>query len=146
MKYILVVVLFAASAFAKDKPKDSDYQPATLVSFHTETRGAYCSSSADGTVDGSGNIHASGDSSCRDRTIRVYEIRVGNQSLSLEPALDARQQAAVLGSLGFARLVMKDSVLHDQVPGAAIEVRGDPSGLYVRVGKRESKFRVVAGN
>lgn len=139
----LLVIVLATYAFAKDKPKDSDYQPATLVSFRTENRGSSCSGRVDGNVDDSGNVSGRTNSNCTANTIRLYTIDVKGQTLTIEPTETGKQTAKSMATLGWSSILSKGSVLRDQLPGAHIEVRSDPSGLYVRVGKRESKFKVV---
>lgn len=144
MKLVLAIVLLLLnSAHAKDKPKDSDYQPGTLVSFRTVTTGSSCSGNTDGKVEDSGNVSATTRSNCQDTTVRVYTIRVGDQTLSVEPAMTGKKKAMGFATLGWSAAFDKGSVLRDQLPGAAIEVRSDPSGLYIRIGKKESKFKVV---
>lgn len=143
MRYLVAVLLLSSVVLAKDKLKPSDYQSGTLVSFRTETRGASCSGSASGKVDNSGNVNASTDSNCVNSRVRVYTIKVGDQTLSIEHAYTGKQKAAALGTLGMSGWFEKGSVLRDQLPGAHIEVRSDESGLYVRVGGKESKFRIV---
>ena len=144
MKMVLPIVLLLVNfAHAKGKPKDSDYQPGTLVSFRTATTGSSCSGSTDGKVEDSGNVSATTTSNCQNTTVRIYTIHVGEQTLSVEPAMTGKKKAVGMATLGWSVVLDKGSVLRDQLPGAVIKVRSDPSGLYVRVGKKESKFKVV---
>lgn len=126
----LSIFLLANFAYAKHKPKDSDYQPATLVSFHTEKTGTSCDKQTDGKVDDSGKFGATTEASCSDNKTRIYVVRMGEQTLNLAPA-----------STGWATI--KGSVLRDQLPGAAIEIRSGSSGVYVRVGDKESRFVIT---
>ena len=87
MKMVLPIVLLLVNfAHAKGKPKDSDYQPGTLVSFRTATTGSSCSGSTDGKVEDSGNVSATTTSICQNTTVRIYTIHVRELPLSLEPA------------------------------------------------------------
>lgn len=138
-----IVLLLVNFAHAKGKSKVSDYQPGTLVSFRTTTTGSSCSGSTDGKVEDSGNVSATTTSNCQNTTARIYMIHVGEQTLSVEPAMTGKKKAVGMATLGWSFVFDKGSVLRDQLPGAVIEVRSDPSGLYIRVGKNESKFKVV---
>ena len=144
MKLVLPIVLLLVNfAHAKGKPKDSDYQPGTLVSFRTVTTGSSCSGSTDGNVEDSGNVSATTRSNCQNTTARIYTIHVGEQNLTVEPGVTGKKKAVGMATLGWSFVFDKGCVLRDQLPGAAIEVRSDPSGLYIRVGKKESKFKIV---
>ncbi len=139
----LLLLAVAYPALAKNKLKDSDYQSATLLSFHTESRGSSCSGKTNGQVDDSGNVTARTSTECSDSQVRIYTIRVGERTLSIEPAATGKQIAKGMATLGWSEVFSKGSVLRDQLPGAQIKVRSDSSGLYVRVGKKESKFKIV---
>lgn len=148
MNRLLPILLLAGCAnfaLAKDKakPKDSDYQPATLVSFRTETTGARCSGNVDATVDQNGQVDGTTSSTCKDRTVRLYTIQMDGQTFTVEPTHTGKQKGVALATLGWSSEFEKGSVLRDQLPGAHIEVRSDPSGVYIRVGKRESKFTIL---
>jgi hypothetical protein len=140
-----VFLLFAVANFslAKDKPKDSDYQPGVLISFRTQTNGSSCSGRVDGTVGESGQVDAGTRSSCSDRTVRLYTIQVGGQTFTVEPAYTGKQKARGFATLGWSTVFEKGSVLRNQLPGAQIEVRSDSSDLFIRVQNKESKFKIV---
>lgn len=144
MKRLTILLLIACvPVFAKDKFKESSYKPATLVSFHTEHNGTSCSGNVEATTSDSGQISGTTSSDCSARRIRIYTIQLDGQTIVVMPTHTGKQKAAGMASLGWAGAFEKGSVLRNQLPGAHIEVRSDASGLFIRVGKKESKFLIV---
>ena len=145
-KLAALTVLALASVnltFAKDKFKDSDYRPATLVSFRTQSVGASCSGNVNAEVEDNGQVNGTTNSNCSDQMVRFYTIQVEGQTFTVIPAHTGKQKAVGFATLGWSNAFSKGSVLINQLPGAHIEVRSDPSGLFIRVGKKESKFTIV---
>jgi hypothetical protein len=138
--------LLCTQVWAKP-PKDVQYQDAVLVSFKDITTGSNCSSNGTvkGKVDDDGNV--SGDSnsttSCSDKTMRHYTIKVGDSVFVLEPSMSGGQKAGAVASLGWSAVFAKKSVLWNQLPGTHMQVRSDPHGFYVKVGNRESLYDIV---
>jgi hypothetical protein len=120
-------------AFAKTKERpDSDYQDGVLVSFRTVVAGSNCSSSGSvkGSVDDSGDVEGRADSSgsCYNLSVRLYTIKVGDNTFVIKHAPE-----------GWNR----QSVLARQLPGLRFKVRTQKDKLYIRVGERESPFFLV---
>jgi hypothetical protein len=145
---VAALALLSLVAFAKDKHPDAKYQDAILVRFVTVTTGKSCSQNGttSGKVDDDGNISAnsSGTSDCANITRRHYTISVGQQTFVIEPEFTKGQKGAALATLGWSAAFAKQSVLADQLPGAHVLVCSDPDGFWVKVVKRESRYRVVA--
>lgn len=146
---VLTLAVLGQPAFAKEnKHADSDYQDAVLVKFVTVTTGSSCSSSGDtnGKVDDNGNVSAtsSGTTNCANRTKRHYTLSVGQQTFVIEPEPTRGQKGTALATLGWSAAFAKQSVLADQLPGTHVMVRTDADGFWVKIGKRESLYRVVA--
>ena len=142
-----IVLLLSSAAWAKDKPVPADYQDAVLVKFVTVTTGSSCSSSGNtlGKVDDDGNLTAnsSGSADCSNQTTRHYTLSVGPQVFVIEPELTKGQKGAALATLGWSARFAKESVLAYELPGTHVLVRTDAEGFWVKVGKRESRYRVV---
>lgn len=135
----LGLVLLTSMALAKDKHPDSDYQDGVLVSFRTVVTGNDCSSSGTvkGSVDDSGDVDTRSDasSSCSNDTVRLYTVRVSDNTFELRPAITG-------GTLRAA--FMKGSVLNNQLPGTMIKVRSDKGKIFVKIGDRESPYSVTS--
>jgi len=140
------LILCTSVALAKP-PKNVQYQDAVLVSFKDVTTGQHCSSngSVDGKEDDSGNVTGTTNSStsCADRRTRHYTIKVGDSVYVIEPSLSGGQKAGAVASLGWSALFLKKSVLWNQLPGTAFQVRSDAHGIYVKIGNRESLYEIV---
>lgn len=136
VRCLFLIVLFCAvatAAFAKTKERpDSDYQDGVLVSFRTVDTGSNCSSSGSvkASVDDSGDVKATTDSSgsCQNVDVRLYTIKVGDNTLVIRHAPENWN---------------RKSVLERQLPGFRFKVRIQKDKLYVKVGERESPFFLV---
>jgi hypothetical protein len=150
MKALLILGLLSLPAFAKDKPMYS-YQSAVLQSFHTETTGTNCSSSADtsgtvhGDTDSSATIRSttSGSSTCSDSHRVVYTIKVGENTLALTPYTPLKTEVGGPVALVWNKAFSKESVLAYQLPGTSLQIRTDGKHYYVKVGERESAYSIV---
>lgn len=148
MKAALALCLvLCGTAFAAGKSQ-SDYQNGILVSFYSVTSGSSCSSSGsvngkvddDGTVSGSTN----GNTNCVNSESRRYKIKVGENTYVLRRTFSAGQKAGAIASMGWSALFIKNSVLANLLPGTPVQVRSDGTGFLVKVGKKESRYDVVA--
>lgn len=148
MKNCLVIglLILSTSAFAKSK-QDRDYHDALLVSFRTVTTGSVCSSSGhtNGTVDDEGNVSATTNSSgdCSNTQLRYYTVELGSNTYVLAPTHSGKSKAGAALTFGWGALAWKSSVLANEMPGSHVLLASDPSGFYVKVGNRESKFTLV---
>jgi hypothetical protein len=129
---IALCFLLCSQAWAKTH-KDAKYQDAVLVSFRDVTSGSSCSSS--GTVqantDDSGDTTgtASSRGNCSNNTVRQYTVQVGSHTYVLV--------------YGYNFLNLHND-LAKQLPGAHFLVRFDKRGIYVRAGKKEALYDIVA--
>lgn len=140
---LALLLLISGSAFAAQKPH-AEYQDAVLQSFQTIRSGQFCSGSTDGTVSDNGDISASTSTNCRPKTTAQYTIVVGQQTLVISPTRSGKSKAGAMFSMGYSAMFWKDSCLYGELPGAHILIRSDNGIYHVKVGKRESLFRLVA--
>jgi hypothetical protein len=144
---VTLLVSGCGAAWASSKP-ELVYQDGVLVSFFTVTTGSSCSSSGtvkgqvndDGAVSGSTNDNTN----CSNNESRRYRIKVGDNAYVLRHTLSGGQKAAALASLGWGAMFMKQSVLANLLPGTPIKARSDGTGFFVKVGKKESRYEVIA--
>lgn len=150
---LLPILLLCLSAFAKDKPHYT-YQDALLVSFRDVVSGSSCVHSSettgdvkantdDGYTSGTVNATTTGTSECSNNASRLYTINVAGQTYIIRHSMTGGQMATAMVTMGWGALFMKQSVLANQLPGTHVFVRSDEHGLYVKLGKRESRFKVV---
>lgn len=135
------VILFTACL-----AQAAEYQNGILVSFRDVRTGSSCSGSVNAKADDDGNVNGNSNSSCSDTTERDYTVKIGDQLMVITPALTKKRSGFAIATLGWSEIPRKGSVLRDQLPGAHFMVRSDSSGMYVKVDKKESKFRIVAAN
>ena len=135
---LLLLALSAAGVAAKNVPKD-DYKDAVLLSVRSVSNGMSCSGSTNGKEEDDGNFHANSNANCHERMVHHYTLKIEAQTFVVTPATTVSS----IATLGFSKAFKGDSVLANQIPGAHVSVRSDSSGFYVKVGKKESKFRVV---
>lgn len=147
-RLVIAVSLVGAGLLeAAKKPAIADYQEAVLLDLQTRESGMHCSASGTvrGQEDDSGYISgtASTSSHCVPVRTTYYRISAGEHTYTLRPAVTGKQVGLAAATLGYSRLLAKDSVLARQLPGSKILVRSDEHGFWVKLGKRESKFEVV---
>lgn len=149
-KLALFLLLTTVAALAAKKPDLTDYQDAVLVSFKDVHTGSSCNSSGNvnAKADANGNVNGttSSTTNCADGSVRQYSITVGSNSLTLERTFSKKQVGTALATAGFSAFFIKQSVLANLLPGTHILVRSDADGVYVKVGKKESRYDIVAGN
>lgn len=157
MRYwIAVAFLCLCLPAAASKHPDSEYQDAVLKDFHTEYHGSYCSGSGDtnGTVnastdsngDTSGTVKASTttSSSCTPIRHAYYTLTLGGHQYVLTPAPSASKVGIAALTLGIGAAFFKDSALYGVLPGTTVRVRSEGGKFFVRVGKRESEYKLVS--
>ncbi len=135
--------------------KLANWQDAVLVDLRTNQSGSACSSSetVNGVVDDSGDVRGrpQGSSNCVVAATLHYTLSVGAHTYIIQPDHTAGKKATVAATLGYGAVAtlgygaffLKNSVLDNQLPGVHVLVRADPKGFWVKVGNRESKYRVV---
>jgi hypothetical protein len=146
MRLLTTAILLSCSVFAAKK--DVEYQEAVLVDFSTVRTGSSRANSGTvtGEVDDSGNVSGTthGRSKCGDITTRDYRLRVGTHIYTVRPSYSGKQTATAVASFGYSRFFTKSSVLANQIPGARVLIRTDEHAFWVKLGKRESRFEVIA--
>lgn len=133
MKSLLSLALIMLSSMALG----ADYQDAVLLSFRDVPTGENCSGSVNGN-----NVN----SNCYDTTERQFTVKVSGQNLVIVPSGTKKRAGLAIATLGWSEIPRKGSVLRDQLPGSHFLIKSDSSGMYVKVGKKQSKFRVVEAN
>ena len=73
-----------------------------------------------------GKIDNSG--SCQDKSIRLYTIKAGDNTLAIKHGIE---------------IWNRESVLARELPGFKFKVRTQKDKLFIKVGERESPFFVV---
>jgi hypothetical protein len=149
MKTLLLCLLCCLCAVARASKKPAPvyvYQDAVLKSFRMVADGQSCSGSTTGKVENDGKIDANTSTSCTNTTKAIYTIVVGEQTFTLTPALVGKALAGSLLTLGYADLFKKQSCLYGQLPGTHILIRSDGAIFHVKVGKRESTYKLVGAS
>lgn len=147
---LATLFLIAIPAFAKEKPV---YQDGVFKSFSTSSDGSTCNSSgtingrvnADSDSTGTVNATTSSSTNCYARHTANYTVIVGQQTFVLYPAPSVAKVGGIMLTMGIASAFYKNSVLYGQLPGIPIKIRSNGSGdFYVKVGKRESEYKLAA--
>jgi len=138
---ILVVAQVGTCAAQK---ADIDYQDGVLVGSITENTGTTCSGTVNGQVDDNGNITGRSESSgnCVNTVTHFYTVRVGETIITLRRTVTTSGKAMALATMGGA--FMNQSVLADEHPGAQFKIRIEDGSAHVKIGGRESVYRIVA--
>ena len=138
---ILVVAQVGTCAAQK---ADIDYQDGVLVGSITENTGTNCSGTVNGQVDDNGNITGRSESSgnCVNTVTHFYTVRVGETIITLRRTVTTSGKAMALATMGGA--FMNQSVLADEHPGAQFKIRIEDGSAHVKIGGRESVYRIVA--
>lgn len=143
MKALVLLMLLATPALAAKRP-EPDYQDAILKSFHTVPAGQHCSGNTNGTVSDSGVIDATTSTNCSNSTRSLYTVVIGEQTFVITPTLSAKGTAGAIFSFGYSEIFKKNSCLYGQLPGAHVLIRSENGMYHVKVGKRESLYRLVS--
>jgi hypothetical protein len=152
---ILTVLLLTSVALAAKKP-EPEYQEAVLKSFKTIQAGQHCSTSSNssGTVSGRtdeygntrGAVDTTGNAStnCTPRMATYYTVTIGDQILVLTPKDSVKATAGAMASLGWSKVFAKESCLYGQLPGSHIQIRSDDGNYHIKIGKRESLYKLIS--
>ena len=77
----------------------------------TITSGSNCSSNGtvNGTVDDNGDVSGTshGNATCSDTTVRLYTIKVGDNTFLVKPVPTVKQKAAAMATLGWSAVFAK---------------------------------------
>ena len=144
---LAVFLLLCAPGFAKAKPH-YEYQDGVLVKFQDIPAGSTCntSGSINANTKQNGVADTSSSTNCYSKTRRLYTIAIGEHTVVIQPVLNKKQFASVVSTYGLAAFWIKNSVLAGLRAGTHVQVRSVGDDFYVKVGQRESKYRVVEDN
>ena len=130
----------------------AQYREALVVNFHTQARGASCSST--GQTNGSINsvtrdaatISATTrtETDCSPSTAYLYTVFSEGHTYTLTPAPSAAAFGASMLTAGMSSFFRKPSVLYGVLPGTHVQIRTQGSTFYVKIGKRESAYKLVS--
>jgi hypothetical protein len=123
------------------------YQDGVLTKVRTTVVDNACSSSTQSDAATYGNTaRRTIDASARCSDIRgaVYTVKVGETEYQLTP--DHSRVARASSYLPLSATLLKQSSLANHMPGTAVQLRPDDDGFLVRVGKRESRYRVFVAH
>ena len=145
MRVLALILLLLAPLAAHPSPKPNPaYLDGTLVNMKRQSFGAYCSTQSTITMADSTSGNSSGSANCSPRVQYIYTVRVGPQTMELVQFTSAVSIATYAATLGVSGLFRKSSVLYGQMPGTAMQIRKDGRTYYVKIGKRESPYKLVA--
>lgn len=133
--------LFASACSAEVKP---DYQNAVLRSFRTIPSGQNCSAGTNGEISRNGDYSSHTNVNCSDTTKALYTIVFAGQVMVVEPSHSGKSKAGNIVSLGYSSLFWKNNCLYGQLPGTHLLLRSSGDQYQIRVGKKESLFRLVS--
>ena len=156
---LALCLLLCGTAWAAKKPEPV-YQDAVLKDFHTEQQGTFCSTSGNtngtvnantdssGTTNGTVNATSSASTSCSPRMAAYYTVVMGQHTFVLSPTesgtVAAAKTVAIIAFFPSAFFLKKNSVLYGVLPGTPIKMRSEGGIFYVKVGKRESEYKIVS--
>jgi hypothetical protein len=136
-------------AWSSSKPEPA-YQDAVLKDFRFVQQGQHCRTNggSTGTVNantddsgytnGSLNSTSSSVTNCSPNMVALYTITIGEHEFVLTP-----RRLPFSGSL-IAAPFRKNSDLAGLLPGTGIKIRSEGDTFYVKVGKRESAYKIVS--
>ncbi|HEX6494659.1 MAG TPA: hypothetical protein VF018_04195 [Acidobacteriaceae bacterium] len=119
------------------------YQDGVLTKTRTTVVGNSCSTSTQTDAATYGNTaRRTFDASarCSDLHGAVYTVEVGSTEYELTP--DHSRAARASAYLPLSAAFLKQSSLANHLPGTPVKLRRDDDGFLVRVGKRESHYRI----
>jgi len=157
---LALCLMLCGTAWAAKKPEPV-YQDAVLKDFHTEQHGTSCSTSgntngtvhantdSDGTTNGTVNATSTASTSCRPRMVAYYTVVVGEHTFVLSPtesgAVTAAKGVTIIATMGMGAFFLnKNSVLYGVLPGSPVKMRSEGGTVYIKVGKHESEYKIVA--
>jgi hypothetical protein len=129
MKLLIVgVFAFTGAAFAAN-PAPASYHDGTLVSFPLEASGSNCTRSA-------GQI-------CSYDYQAQYMVKSEGILYALTPSGTVSASIAERAMLTWSKFLMRNDSLYHQQPGTPLLIRDDGKHLFVKVGRRESKYIAI---
>ena len=164
LAFTIALLIFGCdTAWAAKKPEPV-YQDAVLKNFHTEQQGKFCTTSgntngtvnantdSDGNTNGTVNATSSASTSCSPRMVAYYTVVMGEHVFTLSPATSSGKKAAKVGTamltFGIGAIVWnafdKNSSLYGVLPETPVKMRSESGAVYIKVGKRESEYKIVA--
>ncbi len=150
MRIFAALILCASTVFAATKPEPV-YQDAVLKDFKRVQTGQSCSTygSSNGNVNAhtndSGNTNgtittnSSASTTCSPTIMTLYTVVVGDHEYVVTPT-----DKLFSGEHLARSFLHKSSDLAGILPGTPIKVRTEGKDFYVKVGKRESTFKMVS--
>lgn len=145
MKILAFLLLISVPALAAPKPEPV-FQDAVLKSFRMISNGESCSGNTSGKVDDNGNVAANTSTNCSANSSAEYTLVIGEQTIVVAPTMSGKKKAGSLLSLGWSTAFMKDTCLYGQLPGTHVLITSDGGVYRVRVGKKESLYKLVAAH
>jgi hypothetical protein len=119
------------------------YQDGVLTKIRTTVIGNSCTTSTQTDAATYGNTARrtlDASARCSDIHGAIYTVQVGNTEYELTP--DHSRAARASAYLPLSATFLKQSSLANHLPGTAVKFRRDEDGFLVRVGKRESRYRI----
>jgi hypothetical protein len=160
LKRLALLLLLTAPIASASKKPEPVYEDAVLKDFHTEQHGTFCSTSGNtngtvnantdssGTTNGTVNATSTASTSCSPRMAAYYTVVMGDHTFVLTPtepgAATAAKAVAIIAFFPSAFFLKKNSVLYGVLPGTSIKMRSDSGTVHIKVGKRESEYKIVA--
>ena len=107
--------------------------------------GQSCSTSATTNATATGNSTATANTTanttCCPTRQALYTVAVANQVMVITPTIS---RTAALLTLGWSAVFAHDSCLYGALPGASFKMWGEGGKYHVKLGKRESVYRLVS--
>jgi hypothetical protein len=119
------------------------YQDDILTKIRTTVIGNSCTTSTQTDAATYGNTARrtlDASARCSDIHGAIYTVQVGNTEYELTP--DHSRAARASAYLPLSATFLKQSSLANHLPGTPVKFRRDEDGFLVRVGKRESHYRI----
>ena len=89
------------------------------------------------------NCTESSEQSCSEGNQAQYVVNSEGILYALTPVASAKDSIAQKATLGRSKTLSRSSSLYHQQPGVLLHVRDDGRYLFVKVGKRESKYTAI---
>jgi hypothetical protein len=149
MRLLAALLLCCSFALGATKPEPV-YQDAVFKDFHYSQTGQSCTTSggSNGTVDahtnssghtsGTVNTTSSATTDCSINRMALYTITAGEHEYVITP-----RHLPFSGS-PIAAAFRKNSDLYGVLPGTPLKIRTESENFYVKIGNRESVFKLVS--
>ncbi len=76
--------------------------------------------------------------------VAYYTVVMGAHVWVLTPAVTLARAGTVLLTAGFGAMFLKNSTLAGVLPGTPVKMRSEGGNIYVKVGKRESEYKIIS--